>query len=350
MLGCVSPRFVYQLVIGVMSNELILNGNCFSNLPQGVSAAALHDCAYVVPGLFQYSSLVYRFMEQVRAKFAYSIPIANIFGAPNVRWNGGRLMKASAPDYAEVARELDCAFDHGVQPLLTFTNLEITKLDLQDRLCNAILALLQARGGAVLVASSLLHNYIRQKYPNIQIHASVLMSARVQKRTAEFYQDLAKSYDRFVIHPDDLRQSALMAEIAMDNAEFIVNERCLPGCSQRLAHYESISREQKAHASGEHLDERFLDGCPFIPEPKQRSCRFRNLSLTLAETQALVNVGLRYVKLQGRTDSPELMFFDLHRYMLEPDIAFPHMYCIFQPQIERYLAPVRIPQNRKENI
>ena len=75
----------------------------------------------------------------------------------------------------------------------------------------------------------------------------------------------------------------------------------------------------------------------FIPEYKQANSPFRNTSLTLSEVEVIYNLGYRQFKLQGRTDGLYVYFFDLMRYMLEPNIVFPHLYPIFSFYIDKFI-------------
>ena len=46
-----------------------------STLPQGEQAALLPGAHYSVPGLFLYSDLLYRCMDETEARFSYRLPI-----------------------------------------------------------------------------------------------------------------------------------------------------------------------------------------------------------------------------------------------------------------------------------
>ena len=96
-------------------------------LPQGEAAALMPGASYSLPGLFLYSKLIYQCLDQVQDKFGYAIP---------VRYPAG----------------------------------------------NAILAMADEVGGGVIVSTPLLRDYIRAKYPNIEVHASVIMTAFPEQR------------------------------------------------------------------------------------------------------------------------------------------------------------------------
>lgn len=128
-----------------------------------------------------------------------------------------------------------------------------------------------------------------------------------------------------------------MRNVKKENAEIILNERCNYLCQIRSAHYQSISREQIMQVNNSYKHERFMDACSAIPEIKQLSSKQRNISLTIDEVKKIASLGFRMFKIQGRTDSLYIYFFDLLRYTLENSIAFPTAYTIFSYCIEEYL-------------
>ena len=308
------------------------------NLPQGVSAATFPDTVYNVPGLFQFSPLICRYLDYAERKFSFRIPIKYLYGAPPVKWNGGRLLlHQTAPALPAIEDELRNIASRGIIPLVTFSNVLISESDLKDPFCNEILRILDEVSGGVILSSDVLLRYIRGHYPGIPIHASVIMCAAEQERTVAYYQELSSRFDHYVVHPDDIFDIGLLREIPCPNAELLINERCFRGCPIRREHYMSISREQISRTNGIVMDEKFLNHCMAIPEHKQLDSNCRNISLSIAETRQLLDLGFRTIKLQGRTDDLTVFFFDLMRYTLEPETAFPAMFPAFFCEIQDYL-------------
>ncbi len=308
------------------------------NLPQGVSAAAFPDAIYNVPGLFQFSTLICRYLDHAERKFDFRIPIRYLYGAPPVRWNGGRLlMHKEVPTLSAIEGEICGIVSKGIIPLVTFSNTLVSESDLGDPLCNGILRSLEEVSGGAIVSSDMLLRYIRERYPGIRIHASAIMCAAEQNRTAAYYQELSSWYDHYVVHPDDLFDIGLLRKIPYRNAELLINERCFRDCSIRREHYMSISREQISRTDGTAIDEKFLNHCAAVPERKQLDSKHRNISLSIVETRQLLDLGFGTLKLQGRTDDLTVFFFDLMRYTLEPEAAFPAMFPAFFCEIQDYL-------------
>lgn len=307
------------------------------NLPQGISAAVFPNAVYNIPGLFQFSPLIYRYLDHAERKFGYHIPIKYLYGAPPVKWNGGRLLRQEVPALSAIEGELRDTASNGIIPLVTFSNALVSESDLGDPLCNRILRSLEDVSGGAIVSSDMLLRYIRESYPGIRIHASVIICAAEPDRTATYYQELSSQYDQYVVHPDDLYNIGLLLKIPSRNADLLINERCFRGCPIRREHYTSISREQINRTDSTVIDENFLDHCAAIPEHKQLDCKRRNISLSIAETQQLLDLGFGTIKLQGRTDALPVFFFDLMRYTLEPEAAFPAMFPAFFYEIQDYL-------------
>ena len=307
-------------------------------LPQGDLVKLIPDVTYNVPGLFQFSSLIFSYIELIEKKFNFHIPIKYIYGAPPVKWNGGRfLLYEGIPSSHIIENELKGCTLRGITPLLTFSNILISKTDLEDILCNRILEILDNLSGGVILSSDILYHYIKKNYPNIKIHASVIKCTNTKNRTSIFYEELSLKFDQYVVHPDDIFKIDLMQKIPLSNADLLVNERCYQNCSMRYAHYISISREQINRSSGTIIDEKFLRSCHAIPEKKQLDSKHRNISLSIKETKQLVNLGFKSLKLQGRTDALPVFFFDLMRYTLESEVAFPAMFPAFYYEIQDFL-------------
>lgn len=312
-----------------------------TNLPNKQQAALLgNNVNYTVPGLFQFSSLICDYLDLVKAKFDYKIPIKYVYGAPQIRWNGGRLILKTYRNniyMQDIENEMTNLSDRGLKPLLTFSNCLISEDDLKDPECNEILDIANEVGAELIINSDLLYYYIKEKYPKLKIHCSVIKTAFKEDRNAEFYRELSKKYNIYVVHPDDNFNIDLLKKIPNENAEIMLNERCIYKCCNRSNHYLAISEEQKSQSNGHFKNSHFLDNCASIPEFKQSHWTNRNISLTTEEVIQITNLGFRNFKIQGRTDSLYLVFFDICRYTLENQIAFPTCFSIMTHYIERYI-------------
>ena len=311
-------------------------------LPQGKNAEAFHGVRYNLPGLFLFSELIYKYLEIVKSKFDLNINIKYLYGSPICKWNGGRIVFKHNLEFNKIEnaeREIFEDASHNITPVITFSNYKIQ--DFSDNFCNEILNIINKVQGGVIISSPELGDYIRSKFKDVKIHASVIMTAfeAEDKRTSEYYKELSKRYEQYVIHPDDLFNYGLISSIPADNAEILINERCYRNCKLRAEHYKAIEAEQATQqADGKFFDLKFLDKCAAMPEYKQISSKLRTCSLTNSESEGLAELGFKIIKLQGRADSPCVFFFDLMRYSLENNIAFPSMFPVFMPEVLRFNA------------
>ena len=309
-------------------------------LPQGEAAALMPGASYSIPGLFLYSGLVYKCLDQVEAKFGWRIPVKYLYGSPRVLWNGGRILfKDHGPTPESVERELRGAADRGITPLLTFSATSMPEEWLKDRRCNEIIEVLDQVRGGVLVTAPRLRAYIERNYPHVSLHASVIVSALADKeaRTPAFYRDLSARSAQYVLHPDDNFDLDLLAQVPKENAVLLINEQCGFGCPQRAEHFRSTTDDMAKIVAGDMGDlSRFLDRCPYTPDRKQVGMKERNETLSVAEVLERYRMGFRTFKLQGRMDITYVFFFNFLRFTLEPEAAFPGVYPIFAYSILEY--------------
>lgn len=306
-------------------------------LPQGKDALLFDNVDYNIPGLFIFSELIYKYVETVKNKFNLDLPIRTVYGAPSIKWNGGRLLFNHPISKKEIEEELIKPIDYKIVPLLSFSNLYISKEDLNDEIGNYILGILNEIKGEVIVSSPILEMYIRELYPNMPVHVSVICTAFEENRSAAYYNSLSCKYSTYVVNPDDNFNIELLKALPKSNAEILINERCKLNCDMRKHHYESISREQNALSQNKYKDEHFLNTCSMIPENKQLNCNKNNISCSMSEIKKILSLGFKNIKIQGRLDNLYSVFFDIMRYTLENDVAFPNLYPIFNYEIEKYI-------------
>ena len=160
-------------------------------LPKGKSVALCsEEVEYNISGLFLCIDLLFKLLTMVEEKFEYRMPIKYIYGAPKVRWNGGRfILKSSCDNFTikDIENEVKQVISHEITPLFTFSNTLLELEYLKDNKCNQILELINEYRAQVIVASELLRYYIQEKYPNIEIHASVIKTAFEEKRDVDYY-------------------------------------------------------------------------------------------------------------------------------------------------------------------
>ena len=211
---------------------------------------------YHLPGLFEFYELYRLFLPLFREHREYFYDwceIGSIYGAPaDCIWGGGR-----AGFGEQSAREvLALMQEYGVSARLTFSNSLLREEHLSDRKCNALCALFEKSGGVqngVILYSDLLLRYLKEHYPGLYFVSS---TTKVLTEFRQLRQELDREEFRFVV--PDFRLNTAVAELAgltghqKDKVEFLCNECCWPGCTDRKRCYETVSRKNLGEACPEH--------------------------------------------------------------------------------------------------
>ncbi|MCC2705607.1 hypothetical protein [Intestinibacter bartlettii] len=314
----------------------VKNENLFYHNP-----LIFEDIELNISGLFLFSELIIKLIDIVKYKFNVELPIKNLYGCINSKWNGGRLIlnrNRSKYSSKDIEKEFLLLRNYNICPTITFTNNLILEEDLYSIKENEILKLLDNCSGKVILSSKLLEKYIRSNFSNIEIVASVLkITMEDGKNNLAYYKNLETNYNSYVVHPDDNFNNNLLSQLNTDKAEILLNERCYYNCKNRKLHYQSIDREQISQSEGRFQDERFLERCNAIPEKKQFNSNKRNICISLSEYESFYKMGFRKFKIQGRTNNLYLFFFDLLRYSIDSDISISLIYPIICEYIDEFL-------------
>ena len=139
-----------------------------------------------------------------------------MYGAPQLRWNSGRLIINTYNDIHtlhEIENEIFEATKRGITPLITMSNNSMSKEDLGDNKSNEVLKIARDYNAGVIISSDLLYEYIKEYYPSISIHASVIKTAFENKRDNSYYSSLSGKYSYYVVNPDDNFNMKLLKEL-----------------------------------------------------------------------------------------------------------------------------------------
>ena len=202
---------------------------------------------YHLPGLFEFYELYRVFLPLFREHRAYFYDwceIGSIYGAPaDCIWGGGRagFGDQSAKEVRALLRE------YGISARLTFSNSLLQKEHLRDPKCNALCALFEADSGVqngVIVHSELLLEYLKARYPGFYFVSS---TTKVLTDPQAFQAEVRRPEFRYVVPDFRLNKSfdALdtLSQPEKDKVEFLCNECCWFGCTERRRCYEAVSRK-----------------------------------------------------------------------------------------------------------
>ena len=212
---------------------------------------------YHLPGLFEFYDFYRVFLplwREHREWFYDRCEIGSVYGAPEgCLWGGGRVGSGNtdARDVLALMRE------YGVSARLTFSNSLLREEHLADRRCNALCMLFEREGdgkNGVIVHSELLTEHLRRTYPGLYLVSS---TTKVLTDFEDLRAELDREEFRYVV-PDFRLNRAFdklrtLTDAEKAKAEFLCNECCWFGCTDRKACYEAVSRKNLGIDAPEHI-------------------------------------------------------------------------------------------------
>lgn len=146
--------------------------------------------------------------------------------------------------------------EYGISGRLTFSNSLLRAEHLADPQCNALCEQFAKSGNVpngVIVHSDLLADYLRQRWPELYLVSS---TTKVLTEFAELRQELEKPQFRYVV-PDfrlnpALEQLRTLPPEQKAKIEFLCNECCWFGCTERKRCYETVSRQNLGENCPDH--------------------------------------------------------------------------------------------------
>lgn len=198
-----------------------------------------------LPGLFEFYDLYSVFLPlwyEHREYFYDWCEIGSVYGAPaDCIWGGGRVGTGTA----EPQEVLDLLREYGISARLTFSNSLLREEHLSDKRCNELCSLFEDGGkNGIIIHSELLLEYLKKRYPGFYFVSS---TTKVLTDFSAFRNELNRGDFCFVV-PDfrlnkDFEHLSTLSEAQKNKVEFLCNECCRFGCSNRKACYESVSRK-----------------------------------------------------------------------------------------------------------
>ena len=289
---------------------------------------------YHLPGLFEFYELYKAFLPLFREHREYFYDwckIGSIYGAPNdCLWGGGRVGfgDAEPKDVAALMKEFN------ISARLTFSNSLLREEHLSDKKCNALCAMFEKVGGSeidtskkgsvysavqngIIIYSDLLLDYIKAKYPNFYFVSS---TTKVITDFKQFGEELNRVEFRYVV--PDFRLNKQFAKLnALSDAqkqkvEFLCNECCFFGCTERKKCYENVSQKSLGENCEDHI----------CASPNaQRGYRFSDAMKNpgFIGIEDIQNVyapaGFRHFKIEGRSLGSAIILEFLLYYMTKPE-------------------------------
>nr|WP_308669524.1 hypothetical protein [uncultured Agathobacter sp.] len=245
---------------------------------------------YHLPGLFEFYELYKEFLPLYRKHREYFYDwceIGSIYGAPaDCVWGGGRV-GFGEHDPKEMLKLMQ---EYGISARLTFSNSLLTREHLSDKKCNELCRIFdigrdneRSRGfgndkdieccidndndisginkrikvkecrNGIIIYSDLLFDYIKENYPGFYFVSS---TTKVLTDFGEFENELNREEFRYVVPDFRLNKSfdklKALSQHQKDKVEFLCNECCWFGCTDRKECYETVSRKNLGEDCPEH--------------------------------------------------------------------------------------------------
>ncbi len=212
---------------------------------------------YHLPGLFEFYELYSLFLPLYRNHPEYFYDwceIGSVYGAPHdCLWGGGRVGYGEA-DPDKVASLMS---EYGISSRLTFSNSLLGEDELSDIKCNRLCSLFEKNGGilnGVIITSDLLLDYIKKNYPGFYLVSS---TTKVITDPEGLKKELDREEFSFVVPDFRLNKEFEMLDALTDpqkaKVEFLCNECCYFGCTERRKCYENVSRKSLGEPCEDHV-------------------------------------------------------------------------------------------------
>lgn len=202
---------------------------------------------YHLPGLFEFYELYRVFLPLYCTHRDWFYPwcdIASLYGAPaDCLWGGGRVGGGDVRPRDALA----LAQEYGISARLTFSNSLLQPEHLSDPTCNKLCRLFAACDtpqSGVIVHSELLLDHLKRTYPSFYFVSS---TTKVLTEFSQLAQETAREDFRYVVPDFRLNKAfdrlATLPQDQRDKLEFLCNECCWFGCTERRRCYEAVSRK-----------------------------------------------------------------------------------------------------------
>lgn len=210
-----------------------------------------------LPGLFEFYDLYSEFLPlfyEHREYFYEWCEIGSIYGAPSdCIWGGGRtgFGDSKPEDVKNLLKK------YGISARLTFSNSLLKKEHLSDKKCNYLCKLFEENDSCkngIIIYSDLLLDYIKENYPSFYFVSS---TTKVITDYELFIEELNREEYLYVV-PDFRMNKAFeqlnkLSDAQKNKVEFLCNECCFEGCTDRKKCYENVSHKNIGDNYPEHI-------------------------------------------------------------------------------------------------
>ena len=276
---------------------------------------------YHLPGLFEFYDFYKEFLPLFyghREYFYDWVDIGSIYGAPSdAVWGGGRFGAGSIKDSEKILRLLS---QYKISARLTLSNSLLREEHLGDIKCNRLCEVFESASdieNGVVIHSDLLLDYLRKKYPKLYFVSS---TTKVLTDFDDFLTELRREEFLYIV-PDfrlnkQFNKLESLTTSEKNKVEFLCNECCYIGCTDRKACYENVSRKILDEDCPDHICK-----APMSEGGYKFSQTMRNPSFISVEDikSTYLTMGFTNFKIEGRNLGTALILEMLLYYMVKPE-------------------------------
>lgn len=255
-------------------------------------------------GLFNLDVQIWA-LHDLFARNAWGNFVDSVFGGQPCMWHGGRILSPHLHlrDFDTMKDRIMGHTVRGIGCFINFSALDAGRY-LDDEVSNTILDILAESNHngnhGVIVSDDALRDYVRNKYPELKITASILKVTNEHPdltETPEYYDNLAESYDYVVLRQDwNARMSFLSKIKNKHKMEVLVNSRCAPNCTLQGLHLRTAINLSRQMGTEEDMENVFKikSSC------RQRQANNFPMWLPQHRVEWLQQAGFTRIKLEGR--------------------------------------------------
>ena len=278
----------------------------------------LYHCPGFLAGCKVYRELL--LFRAVHPEYFYEDCIVDtIFDSfPMMTWNGGGTHMDQPMLLRDIEKLLDYYAELNISLQLTATNPVLEKIDVYDRYCNAILErFLENPINSVLVASPILEDYIREKYPNAKIDWSIVGTSQPENINLD-YNDYLDKYNRIVIprvHGKDFEYLKKIDENKRHKIELLCTDPCPKDCPRIASHYREYGY---AHL---YLTSEMNYPCTGVDKNDLMNFEYIEDQILYEEFPKYLELGYNRFKLSGRRNA-ETVIHNVVKYFVKPEYQY----------------------------
>ena len=270
---------------------------------------AYNEVSWSLPFFLTQSFLYLPILKELLSADDFKKAVKYIYGTPFCLWSGGRPLPFEIKNIKNIEKIITNLLDFNVIPSFTFTNTLLTNDDLKDIYCNSLLEIIANSGCHIILSSENLYNYIKEKYPNIKLTASVINFFQRKYTSIEdetiHINELIKKFDKVVIRSEYFINSKDEIKHVLDISKLVIlaNSTCAMDCAYAKRHYNLISMFSKGEITFNQGFDEFTQNCPKVLHPSIGKNKLTDYDLKRA-----IKLGIRNFKLQGRQVEFDNMF------------------------------------------